>query len=245
MNESKLASSDVSVGALAKVLWRGRRLIGTLALLGLIAAVGYALIQPDVFRAEALLQVRQQSGSLGKLGGLASLAAEFGGVAGGGGLALSGGTERDVAIATLRSRTVVEAFITENKLLPRIYEYKWYGKAGALWDFDAGSKSTVWQAYNDFTKDVLKISEDRKTGLVTLGVESTNPEEAQQWVTELVARTNSQLKERAIQEGEKNLAYLEAQAQQIGQVELVQALYGLVEEQLKQMMVGRVGTSLL
>jgi uncharacterized protein involved in exopolysaccharide biosynthesis len=211
-------------------------------LLGLIAGVGFALIQPKIFRAEALLQVRQQSGSLGGLGGLASLAAEFGGLPGAGALSLGGGdTDREVALATLRSRTVVEAFIAEKNLLPRIHEYRWYGNAKVWGGADAGDTPTLWQAYNDFTKDVLRISEDRKSGLVTLAVEWTNPEEAQQWVTELVARANAHLKERAIQEGEGNLEYLQGQAQHIGQVELVQALYGLVEEQLKQMMMAKGG----
>jgi uncharacterized protein involved in exopolysaccharide biosynthesis len=241
MNETTIASPDLDIGALPKVLWGGKWLIGPLTSLGLIAAVVYAFIQPEVFRAEALLQARQQSGSLGRLGGLASLAAEFGGVSGAGALSLTGGTDRDVAIATLRSRTVVEAFIEEKNLLPRMYESKWDSKAKAWRSPNVNKQPTVWQAYNDFTKDVLRISEDRKTGLVTLSVEWTDPAEAQQWVTELIARTNAHLKERAIQEGEKNLAYLQAQAQQIGQVELVQAVYGLVEEQLKQMMVAKGG----
>ena len=234
MNASE--EENLDIGAVAKVLWAGKWLIVLLASLGSIAAIVYAFAAPEVFRAEALLQARQQSGSLGRLGGLAALATEFGGASGGGALSLTSGTDRDVAIATLHSRVVIEAFIEENKLVPRIYESKW------AWRYlDVGNNPTVWQAYIDFTKDVLKISEDRKTGLVTVAVEWTNPKEAQRWVTELVARTNAHLRERAIQEGEKNLAYLQAETQHIGQVELVQALYGLVEEQLKQMMVAKGG----
>jgi uncharacterized protein involved in exopolysaccharide biosynthesis len=230
--------TDLDIGAVATVLWKGKGVIGLLTAVGAIVAVVYVFVQPEIFRSEALLQPRQQSGSLGRLAGLGALAAELGGISGAA-LPTAGGTERDVSVATLRSRAVIEAFITENDLLPKIYESKWDRNA-KVWK-NPTRAPTVWEAYNDFTKDVLEIREDRRTGLVTIAVEWTNPEEARQWVTEIVARTNAHLKQRAIQEGEKNLAYLQSQVQQIGQVELVQALYGLVEEQLKQMMVAKGG----
>jgi uncharacterized protein involved in exopolysaccharide biosynthesis len=237
------ASQDLDIDALHGILWGGKWLIGFMAALGLAVAVVYALLTPQIFRSEALFQVREQSSSTGGgLGGLAAVASQLGGLAGLSGLSLGGGgIDRLVAIATLKSRTVIEAFITEKNLLPKLYKSKWDAEAKAWKNPDVGSVPTVWQAYNDFTKKILSITDDRKTGLLTVAVEWTDPEEARQWVTELAARTNAYLKARAIKEGEENLAYLLSQAKVIGQVAVEQSLYGLVEEQLKRLMMAKGG----
>src|SRR5262245_38814420 len=195
---SEDASEEVDFVSLVRTLWNGKWLIVSLTMIGTLGGVLYALAQPDVFRAEALVQPRQASQALG---GLGALAAQVSGISGLG-VSLGGGTDRDVALATLRSRTVVEKFIEDLKLLPILYESEWDEQAHTWVSSDPKSIPTAWQAYNDFTTDILKISENRNTGLVTVAIEWRNPEEAQRWVTELIARTNAHLKERAIQEGE-------------------------------------------
>src|SRR5262245_7810059 len=125
MNEVTNASQeDVNresdLRRLVRVLWRAKWQIAGSTLLGAIAGVVYAWAQPNVFRAEAIVQHRQAAQALS---GLGSLAAQISGVQSLG-LALGGGSDRDVAIATLRSRAVVNAFITDFNLLPKIYEAK-------------------------------------------------------------------------------------------------------------------------
>lgn len=243
MNNTATGSRDLDIGALLRILWAGKWLIALVAVLGTAGGLTYAFLAPQIFRSEGLFQVREHTGSTGGLsGGLAAVASQLGGLAGLGGLSLGGaGTDRQVAIATLKSRTVIDAFITDKNLLPKMYKSKWNAEAGTWKSSDPASIPTTWQAYNDFTKKILSVADDRKTGLLTIAVEWTDPEEAQQWVTELAARTNAYLRERAIREGEENLAYLRSQAKEIGQVALEKALYELVEEQLKQLMMAKGG----
>lgn len=220
---------------LLEVLWEGRRLIVATTALAAMIAVAHALLATPTYRSEALVQPRQES----KGAGLGALAAQFGGLADLAGLSLGGGGDRSVSIATLKSRALIESFIKERDLLPKLYPEKWDGEARSWKSADPRKIPSLWQAYNDFTRDILRVTEDRKTGLVTVSIEWEQPEEAQAWVTELISRTNAHLKSKAIEEGEKNLAYLEGQTQKIGQVELQRALYGLVETELKKVMIAK------
>lgn len=239
LNEAAYADDEINLRELIAALWDGKWLIAAITALSSAAAVAYALVATEIYRSEALVQPRQESRGGG--GGLGALAAQFGGLADLAGVSLGGGSDRAVAIATLKSRALIEPFIREKNLLPKLYEDAWDPATNNWKSADPKNVPTLWQAYNDFTNKVLRVSEDKKTGLVTVAVEWKDPQEAQQWVTELIARTNAHLKAQAIQEGEKNLAYLEAQSRSIGQVELQQALYGLVEAELKKLMIAKGG----
>jgi uncharacterized protein involved in exopolysaccharide biosynthesis len=235
-DSAAVGADELDLRDLAVTLWKGRWLIGTVTAAVTVAAVIYALLAQPVFRSEALLQVReeQQSGRLGALtgplGGLAQLA----------GFAVGGGADRAVALATLQSRAVIEPFLTETGVLPKLYSSRWDVEAGR-WKGDPETVPTVWEAYNDFMAAHLKVSEDAATGLVTVAVEWKDPEEAQRWVEDLIRRSDAHLKAVAIHESEGNLAYLEAQAKKPGPVELQQSVYGLVETELKRLMLAKGG----
>lgn len=214
-----------------EALREGKRLIAVTTLLCTVVAVANALLATKIYRSEALVEPRQYTGN-GDIGGAGAQFSGFGALAG---VSIGGVSDRAIAIATLKSRTVVETFIAEKHLLPRLYESAWDSKTNN-WQNPAASPTT-WDAYNYFTDSVLKVSEDIKTGLVKISVEWKDPVEAQQWVTELIERTNACLKDREVRDGQRNLAYLEEQSHKIGQVEVQHALYGLVESEMKKLMV--------
>lgn len=227
-----------SMSEVLQVLWAGKAMIALITSAIGTAGVVYALTATEIYRAEALVQPRQDArGGIG----FGALAAQFSGLADMAGLSLGMPGDRSVALATLRSRALIEQFITDKALLPKLYESKWNSETKQWKNPDPKKTPTVWQGYNDFTKRVLKISEDKKTGLVIVAIEWTDPQEARDWVTEVIGRTNEFLRSRAIEEGERNLRYLDAQSRLIGQVELRQSLYGLVESELKKLMVAKGG----
>ena len=235
--EASTGSDDLDLRQLVLILWKGRRIIvASTALFSLLAVIAALLAEP-VFRAQALIVPRQESRALGGLGAVASQV----GLADLAGISLGGGGDSVVALATLQSRIVIEGFIRERNLLPKLFKGQWDAEAGKWKDSDPKKQPTVWRDYDLFTKEVFKLIEDKKTGLCTVSVEWKDPVEAQQWVAEIILRTNEYLRTKAIQEGEKNLAYLEEQSHKTGQVELQQALYGLVEAEQRKLMLAKGG----
>ena len=214
------------------LLWQRRRLLLVTAGIFGLAGLAYALLATEIFRAETLVLPKTQSSSEG-----ASLIAQFGGVAQLAGLSVREGN-RGIALATLKSRHLIETFIREQRLLQKLYEDRWDAETKA-WRGSSSNVPTTWEAYNYFTRSILEVEDDPKTGLVTVAVEWKDPVEARQWVAELIARTNAHLKSEAVQQAERNLAYLQNEAAHVGQVEIRSALFSLVETELKALMIAK------
>lgn len=237
-NQSNLAESDpdeIDIRDLIRTLWDGRWVIIACTVLCSVAAIIYALLLTPIYRSQALVQVREESAG----GGLSALSQQLGGLADIAGISTGGGGNRAVSIAVLQSRALISAYIEEHKLLSRLYSDHW-DAGNSTWNVsDPKNIPTLWNAYNLFKKNILRVSEDKKTGLVTVSVEWENPLEAQQWVAGLIARTNRHLQAKAIQEAETNLAYLQSQVEQTSLVPLQQALYTLLESEQKKLMVAK------
>lgn len=226
---------EISLRELFDAVWARRLLIIALTLAFGIAAAVVSLLLPEKYEASVVLSPVDDDGS-GKLGGAGALLSQFGGLASLGGLSLGGGGSKSVAIATLQSHALTEDFIRENDLLPTLYEDDW-DAANKRWTITDPEKiPTQWKAERDFAKKVRSVNEDKKTGLVTLTIEWTDPEIAAKWATELVDRTNRRLRAKAIAESQTNLAYLNEQLTKTSVLELQKSIYGLIEAEIKKVM---------
>jgi uncharacterized protein involved in exopolysaccharide biosynthesis len=232
------AEDHIDLRQLVGALSLGRWWIAGATLGGTLIASVVALMTEPVFQAQAVVQIRQDS----KFGqGMSSVTSPFGALMDLGGLGLGGGGDKAVAVATLKSRVIIQGFIRDKDLLPELFDDKWDVNAKSWKSSDPDKAPSLWHGYNRFAKDVLKVGEDRKSGLYTISIEWRDPVAAATWVAELIARTNDHLRNQAVAEGERNLAYLQQQARQTGVVELQQAVYTLQESELKKMMLAKGG----
>lgn len=224
------ADEDISLRELWDIAWRGKWLIIAVTALFALAAVGYALQATEWYRAEVLLVPAEERStpSLGGLGGLAALA----GVSIGG----SGGAE---AIAVAKSREFARAFIADFQLLPVLFPEEWDVQNGRWRGDDPGKWPDMRDAVKFFHQDVLRVSDDANTGLVTLAIEWTDPELASEWASELVRRLNAKVRERALLEAETNVAYLQAELAQTNVITLQQSIGRLLENELQKLMLAR------
>jgi uncharacterized protein involved in exopolysaccharide biosynthesis len=225
------ADNEIGLRQIWNVIWRGKWLIIVIASLFAIASVTYALVAEEWYRAEALLAPAEERATpslVGQLGGLAALA----------GVSVGGGDSAE-AIATLRSRGFARAFIEDLDLLPLFFADEWEPSRNQWRELDA----TKWPDFRDGTKyfhdNVLRVSEDRQTAMVTLAVEWIDPEVAALWANELVVRVNSRLRERALREASANVAYLQGELAQTAVVTLQQSISRLLESELQKLMLAR------
>ena len=229
---------EIDLRQLVATLWDGRWWIIATTFLGSAIAIAYALLATPVYRAEALVQIRQESQSGGRL---SALAAQFGGQADFFGAAGGSGSDRALALATLQSRVVIQAFIQDKNLLPELFEKAW-DPVNKRWNVNDPKKApTLWHGYTAFSEGILKVTEDKKNGLVTVAIDWRDPDVAAMWATELIAYTNAYLRDKTIMGSEKNLDYLRQQVKQTGLVELQQAVFTLVESELKKLMLAKSG----
>lgn len=230
------AEDEIDLRELFGLLWAGRVLIVGVTAAAAVVSVVVALLMTEIYRAEATLapaDQEQASGSLSQFGGAAALL----------GVSLPGGGDSQVtnALATLRSRDFIIRFIRENDVrIPLFAGIE--GDASmtdpAIYDQDAGAwlldegEPTDLEAYRAFN-DILSVSQDNSSGLVTVAVEWHDPVLAARWVNALVKRINQEVKQKDQAEANSAIAYLSQQLESTQLVEMQRVFYDLIESQTR------------
>jgi uncharacterized protein involved in exopolysaccharide biosynthesis len=123
--------AQVDLRVLARIFWSGRWLIVGVSFVVALIAIVTSLMLPDVYRAEALLAPNEEQSS----GGLAGIAAQYGGLASLAGINL-GETSSDktsIGLELLESRQFISGFIASRDILvPLIAAKDWDRKTGEL-----------------------------------------------------------------------------------------------------------------
>ncbi len=227
---------EIDLFAYWDVLWRRRWMIVAVVLLCTLLAAGASLLLPNKYQAETLLARVEQEGtsvSGGLLGGLGGLGALAGVLPGSG-----GGTAENLAV--LQSRDFLWAFVRERKLLPVLFADQWDAAAGAWRSSDPKDQPDLWDAYRLFTGGgLLNVATDRKSGLVTVTVEWTDPNQAADWANDLVNRLNAYLRDRQVIRSEENLSYLDQELRATQVEEMRKALFELISSEQKKAMLAR------
>jgi LPS O-antigen subunit length determinant protein (WzzB/FepE family) len=242
---------EIDLRELFGVLWAGRLKIIVITAVFALASVVYALSVPNQYKATALLSPAQSSGgglsgALGQLGGLASLA----GVSIGGG----GSSEAQVAQEIMKSWNFIEGFIKSNDLAVEIYAAEgWskssnslqinsdlYDESDSQWLVENNETGELgppssWKLFGDFL-GMLSVSEDKKSGLVSVSIEYYSPQIAKHWLDLYVAAINGHMQERKMAEVTRNITYLEAQIKKTNIAEMKEVFYTIIEEQIKSKM---------
>ncbi|MDQ8199799.1 Wzz/FepE/Etk N-terminal domain-containing protein [Pelagicoccus enzymogenes] len=228
---------ELSLIDLWNIVWKRKWPWLTFGPLFAVLGIFYALKQPEIYRGEATLvpNSEEQGG-----GGLAALAGQFGGLASMAGINVGGGGSTETAIATLKSRQFLMPFIESEAAQKAIFADEW-DEESKSWTVSKerrqeDNRPTKLETYERFTKECLNVSEDKKTGIVTLAVELQNPELAAAWTNQLADHLNAHLREQAKLEAEKNLEYLNKQITETRVLEIKESLYGLIESQTKNAM---------
>ncbi len=154
------------------------------------------------------------------------------------GLASSGGSRKVEAVALLQSESLTQRFIEQNRLLPVLFASRWDLARGRWKSDDPAKVPTLWAASQRFSK-IRLVEENRATGLVTLKISWKDPQTAAKWANGLLAMTNEYLRNKAIQQSERDVAYLNEQASKTNEVEVRQAIYSLLEDEFKNLMLAR------
>ena len=243
---------EIDLRELFTVLWAGKIKIIAVTAVFAIASVIYALSVPNQYKATALLAPAQSSGgglsgALGQLGGLASLA----------GVSIGGGesSEAQIAQEIMKSWNFIEGFIADNDLAVELFAAEGWSKGSntlkingddydvekSEWlieDDDTGElrPPSSWKLFKAFSER-LAVSEDKKSGLVSVSIEYYSPQIAKQWLDMYVSAVNAHMQKRKVAEVTNNINYLQAQIEKTSIAEMREVFYTIIEEQTKNKMV--------
>ena len=242
---------EIDLRELFGVLWGNKiKIIGITAVFAVVSVI-YALSVPNQYKASALLAPAQQqsgglSGALGQLGGLASLA----------GVSIGGGesSEAQVAQEIMKSWSFIEGFIADNDLAVEVYAATGWSRESNQLKFDNDvyavktktwliendnigrlGPPTSWQLFEKFS-EMLAVSEDKKSGLISISIEYYSPQIAKQWLDLYISSINKHMQARQVVKVSNNIEYLEAQIEKTSITEMQEVFYTIIEEQIKSQM---------
>ncbi|MBF0153768.1 MAG: hypothetical protein HQL64_08520 [Magnetococcales bacterium] len=230
---------DVDLFALWGVLKRGKWLIFLTAFLFSAAAAAMAFTMVPIYRAEVLLEYVTQDANQNRssmMNQASSLAAVVGIK-----IPSSGSGSKETALAKLKSRAFLEKFITEENLMPVFFAKQWDEQARQWRGGNPDSIPTPWHGV-EFAKGLFRVSEDIKTGLITLAVEWPDREIAARWANLMVERINNHLRMQAARDTQESVKYLTAELAKTTVVEIRQILIVMMEESIKNNMFANVRT---
>jgi uncharacterized protein involved in exopolysaccharide biosynthesis len=217
------------------VVWRNKWLVIVTIALCVGLAVLYVLKAEPWYRAEVLVKLaesKQAQGLLGQLGG------GVGGLASLAGLDM-GSNKSAEPIAVLKSRELAGAFIESQDLLPVFFADNW-DAAGKHWKSpDIKKQPDIRDGIRYFETTVLKVQEDKKTGLIIVAVEWTDAKTAATWANLLVERVNDRMRQRALAEGDSSMRYLKQELAETNIVPLQQSIGRVIETQLQQLILAK------
>jgi uncharacterized protein involved in exopolysaccharide biosynthesis len=220
-NSVRPADDDgLDLVGLVQMLWRYRLIIVAAGLLGAGIAVILALTATPIFRAEAVVTDVQD----GPMGGASSLANQLGGLASLAGVNIGQGSDKSRQNdALLDSRFLAEEFIKRNNLLPELFR-------------ESTKPPTLWLAVDGFKNGILSVRKDARKGITTVAVEWTDAVTAARWANGVVTLANELTRKRALDESNRNIAYLNAQLERTNIVELRKVIYNIIESETKTLM---------
>lgn len=251
-----MQDDEIDLRELFSVIWQGKWLIIGITAIFAIASVAFAILQPNIYKSEALLAPASEEQG----GGLSALASQFGGLASLAGVNLGGkgGTDKtQLAIEVLKSRQFTSEFIQKHNILADlmaakkwdrdadkiIYDPELYNEQTNTWVRDVEPpfkpEPSMQEAYKEFSK-IIAVNKDKETAMVTVSIEHLSPTVAQQWVTWLIQDINKVMKERDVAEAHRSTDFLNKQIALTNVADIKAVLYKLIEEQAKTIMFAEV-----
>jgi uncharacterized protein involved in exopolysaccharide biosynthesis len=247
------ADDEIDLRELFGVLWRGKWWIGGITAIASVIAVVFALGLPNIYQSEALLAPASSSGS----GGLAK---QYGGLASLAGLSLPGGGSDDktaLGLEVMKSRFFIAEFIERHDLLvPLMASIGWdqstgdliiddeiYESAAKKWVRDVPPSKRAAPSSQEAKQkfeELLSITEDAKSGFISLSIEHYSPVVAQQWVVWLIEDINNTLREQDVTEAERSIAYLKQQVEATLLTDLQSMFFEMIQAQTETIMLAKV-----
>ena len=241
---------EIDLRELFYVLLEGKWIIVSLTAFVSIIGVIYSLLLPNIYESKAMLvPVNSSSGISGALG-------SYSGLAGLAGISLpSGGDEGNSAkaIQKISSLSFFENNILPNIHLPNLMAVKsWNSKTNTLTFDDSiyDTNSNTWirdfsypqqqipsaqESFEVFKTAHLSLSEDKKSGFITLAIKHQSPFIAKQWVELVVNEVNAFYRQKDKSESEKAVSYLNQQISITGLSEIKQVIAQLLQEETKKL----------
>ena len=251
-NNEQFNSFDdgIDLKELFYVLFRGKWIIVSVTSLITIIGVTYSLLLPNIYESKALLASTSSSN------GISNALRSYSGIASLAGVSLPGNSDDSnsaKAIAKISSLSFFESDVLPFIFLPNLMALKaWNPKTNSLiydeaiyikdsntWGRNSSKTQTTiptaQESFRKFNEDHLSVSEDNKTGFITISIKHQSPYIAKKWTELIVNQINSFYRQKDKVESEKAVSYLNQKIATTNLSEVKQSVADLLQEEIQKL----------
>ncbi|QCU89551.1 Wzz/FepE/Etk N-terminal domain-containing protein [Thiomicrorhabdus sediminis] len=263
---SNYVDDEIDLAELWSAIWSRKWLVLLITFITTVSAIFISVQMTPKYEASVkLMPVSSDGGASGlmaKYGGLASLAGIS--LPSGGDVPVAA-----EAVEVLKSKRFIAEFIAEKNLKPVLFNQNWDAdkqqwidkpsivssiKASIFGDIDKQTgvysyqgkekllpgEPSIYEAVDLFLTNILTVSEDSKSGVYSLTVKWSNPVEARDWANELVQRVDEELRQKALQEAQANIDFMNSKLTDIQLQDIRNIALKSIEENLKKITFAQV-----
>jgi uncharacterized protein involved in exopolysaccharide biosynthesis len=193
-----------------------------------VAAVMISLMLPNIYRSEAAIMPRQQeksaaSSALSALGGLGGMAGEL--------VGLGGGGDVDKFEVVLKSRELARRVVEKYKLMPELFEDDWDPLKK---DWRENPAPTTQDAYGLIIQEMLTVSRDRTTDVLTIKFDHEDPRFAKIMAEHYLTELSESLREDTLEDAGENKRFLKQQLEITSDVLLKVKISELLSKEIEK-----------
>jgi uncharacterized protein involved in exopolysaccharide biosynthesis len=240
---------DIDLSEVFNVLWDKRFYLGAITSIFSLISIIVALMLPNIYQSKATLMAVEQSSGMSGMVGQYSGMARLAGIS----LESKSSSKDQEAIARIKSFEFFSNNFLPNIKLENLMAVKKWTQASNTLTYDKSdfnSESRQWvrkakpprskiptsqEAFEEFI-EIMSVSKDKKTLLVTLSVKHKSPFIAQQWVEILIDQIDQVMRDQDRRTATKSIEYLNSIAPTVNYEDIKKALSALQQEQMKRLM---------
>ena len=252
MDKFNIDKEDLNLIELINIFLKRKYLIFFIVFISAILSVIYSLSLPNIYTSRAILvEANQQNTLSSRLGGITS----FANVAG---VSLPGQSSKtEEAIERIKSYEFFSKhFLPYIKLENLMAVNRWDEKNNTISYkknlFNQADKEWVrkikpvtpsnQQAYRKY-KEIISVSQDNKTGFVSLSIKHESPHIAKEWMVLIIQKINFSMRMENDKLAKKSIDFLTNQLKNTNIKETRDAITSLIESQMQNLMVAAVSES--
>ena len=240
---------DIDLSEVFNVLWEKIFYVGAITSIFSLISIIVALMLPNIYQSKATLMAVEQSSGMSGMVGQYSGMARLAGIS----LESKSSSKDQEAIARIKSFEFFSNNFLPNIKLENLMAVKKWNQASNTLTYDTSdfnSESRQWvrkakpprskiptsqEAFEEFI-EIMSVSKDKKTLLVTLSVKHKSPFIAQQWVEIMIEQIDQVMRDQDRRTATKSIEYLNSIAPTVNYEDIKKALSALQQEQMKRLM---------
>tara|TARA_Y100000588_G_scaffold392737_1_gene505727 strand:+ start:1328 stop:2254 length:927 start_codon:yes stop_codon:yes gene_type:complete len=244
---------EIDFSAIISLIFAERKTLFKASIFSGLLSIFIALSLSNYYKSTAILEIYDSSSSMSSLGQYGDLASVVG-------ISLPSDTQSKSTrvMETIKSRDFITHLILKENIVPSlmaadkyddksekiIFDSSKYDEQNDQWKNTFFSRSepkpTNLDVHRKYIKDIMTISNDRRSGLIFISVEHLSPVFAKEFLELIINEANSLLRENDLKESSDALIYLESELSKTSLIEIKDSLNKLIQSQLETQMLAKI-----